>query len=90
MSERLLTVGELARRAESPDGWRRLARRKLADLDEQIAKARAAREAVEHALRCGRQDILQCPTFGGLVAARLAGRSLQEAHSHAHDRGDAL
>jgi hypothetical protein len=66
----------------APDAWRRLARRKLADLDAQIADARAAREALAHALRCPHADVRQCPTFRGLVAARLAGQPLREAHSH--------
>jgi DNA-binding transcriptional MerR regulator len=64
------------------DGWRRLAQRKLADLDEHIAKCRAAREAIDHALRCPHEDILQCPNFRSLVTARLAGQPLHEAHSH--------
>jgi MerR family copper efflux transcriptional regulator len=72
--------------AGSRDGaleeWRRLARHKLAELDEQIAKAQTAREAIEHALRCPHEDIRQCPNFGSLVTARLAGQPLHEAHSH--------
>jgi MerR family copper efflux transcriptional regulator len=64
------------------DDWRRLIRRKLVALDEQIANARAAREALDHALRCPHEDILRCPTFGGLVTARLAGQPLREAHTH--------
>src|SRR5215207_2498689 len=71
-----------ASRGVAPDEWRRLARRKLAELDERIAKARAAREAIDHALRCPHEDIMQCPTFRGLVTARLAGRPLHEVHSH--------
>jgi MerR family redox-sensitive transcriptional activator SoxR len=62
------------------DQWRRLARRKLAEIDAHIAKAQAAREAIEHALRCPHEDIRQCATFRGLVTARLAGQPLQEAH----------
>jgi DNA-binding transcriptional MerR regulator len=61
---------------------RQLAQRKLAELDAQIVKAQAAREAVEHALRCPHEDILQCPTFGSLVTARLAGQPLHKAHVH--------
>lgn len=72
----------MASRAVALDHWRRLARRKLAELDEQIAKARTAREAIHHALRCQHQDILQCPNFASVIAARLAGRPLQEAHTH--------
>jgi DNA-binding transcriptional MerR regulator len=62
----------------SPDEWRRLAGRKLAELDEQIVQAQAARVAIDHALHCPHDDILECPTFRGLVSARLAGRPLHE------------
>jgi DNA-binding transcriptional MerR regulator len=72
----------MAARAVALNEWRRLARRKVAQLDEQIAKAQTAREAMEHALRCPHEDILQCPNFGSLIAARLAGQPLNEAHSH--------
>ena len=72
----------VASRGVALDEWRRLARRKLAELDEQIAKARAAREAIDHALRCPHEDILHCPNFRGLITARLAGQPLHEAHSH--------
>ena len=72
----------MAARAVTRDEWRRLARRKLAELDEQIARARAAREAIDHALRCPHEDILHCPNFRRLVTARLAGQPLHEAHSH--------
>ncbi len=67
------------------DEWRRLHRRKLAELDMQIAQAQLAREAVHHALRCPSEDPLRCPNFGSLVTARLAGRSLHEAHAQLHD-----
>ena len=72
----------MASRGVAPDEWRRLARHKLAKLDEQIAKARAAREAIDHALRCPDEDILHCPNFRRLITARLAGQPLHEAHSH--------
>jgi DNA-binding transcriptional MerR regulator len=62
------------------DDWRRLARRKLTELDEQIIKAQTAREAIDHALRCRHDDILECPNFTSLIAARLAGQPLHEAH----------
>jgi MerR family redox-sensitive transcriptional activator SoxR len=70
-----------ASRGVALDEWRQLARRKLAELDAQIAKARAAREAIDHALRCPYEDIRQCPTFRSLITARLAGQPLHEAHS---------
>ena len=68
--------------AEAPHEWRRLARRKLAELDERITKTQAARTAIDHALHCPHEDILQCPNFRSLVTARLAGQPLHEAHSH--------
>jgi MerR family redox-sensitive transcriptional activator SoxR len=72
----------LALRAVAPQDWRRLGRRKLAELDEQIRKAQAARKAIEHGLRCRHQDIQQCPNFRSLVAARLNGEPLDKAHAH--------
>jgi DNA-binding transcriptional MerR regulator len=71
----------LASRAVAPAEWRRLVRGKLAELEDQIAKARTARQALEHALGCPHDDILECPTFAGVVAARLAGQSLHQAHT---------
>ncbi len=58
----------MAARAAAPRGWQQLARRKLAELDDQIAKAQTAREAIDHALRCPHEDILQCPNFTSAVA----------------------
>jgi DNA-binding transcriptional MerR regulator len=72
----------MAARAVGRDDWPRLLRRKLADLDDQIAKAQTAREAISHALRCPHEDIFECPSFGGVVAARITGQPLHEAHSH--------
>jgi DNA-binding transcriptional MerR regulator len=72
----------MASHAAAPGVWQRLARRKLAELDEEIAKAQTARDAVDHALRCPHEDILECPNFASLIAARLAGQSLHEAHAH--------
>jgi DNA-binding transcriptional MerR regulator len=69
-------------RARSPDAWRALAHQKLAELDERIARAEAARLALQHALRCRHDELLDCPNFAGVLAARLAGRSLAEAHDH--------
>jgi DNA-binding transcriptional MerR regulator len=62
--------------------WRELAKRKLDELDEQIAKAEVARKAVAHSLACRHEDIRACPTFVRGVKARLAGASLAEAHGH--------
>jgi DNA-binding transcriptional MerR regulator len=69
-------------RSDGLDAWRELARRKLADLDERIASAQAARTAIAHALDCQHEDILRCPTFASVIVARLAGSPLQEAHPH--------
>jgi DNA-binding transcriptional MerR regulator len=71
-----------ASRGVALDEWRQLARRKLAELDGRIAKAQAAREAVDHALRCPHEDVLRCPNFRSLITARLAGQPLHEAHPH--------
>src|SRR5579862_5743133 len=65
--------------------WSRLARRKLAELDEQIAKAQAAREAISHGLRCPHEDITQCPNFNAGVTARLVGQPLARSHQQLHD-----
>ena len=72
----------MASRAVALDDWQRLARRKLAELDDQIAKAQTAREAIDHALRCPHQDILKCPNFASVIAARLTGQPLHQAHPH--------
>jgi MerR family copper efflux transcriptional regulator len=69
-------------RAAAPGDWQQLARRKLAELDDQIAKAQAARELLDHALRCPHEDVTECPNFASIVTARLAGKSLREAHPH--------
>jgi DNA-binding transcriptional MerR regulator len=72
----------MASRAVALDDWQRLARRKLAELDDRIAKAQTAREAIDHALRCPYEDILQCPNFASVIAARLTGQPLHQAHAH--------
>jgi len=72
----------LASRADAVDGWRTIAQRKIAVLDEQIAKAQTAREAITHALACPHDDIASCPNFASVIAARLAGEPLEKSHSH--------
>jgi DNA-binding transcriptional MerR regulator len=64
--------------------WTRLAQRKLAELDEQIAKAQAARDAISHGLRCPHEDITECPNFNAGVTARLAGQPLSRSHPRLH------
>jgi len=70
----------MAARATDPSSWRELARRKLAELDERIAEAQAARVAVEHALACPHDDIVTCPNFQEVVRLRLAGKPLEDVH----------
>ncbi|MFC4113283.1 MerR family transcriptional regulator [Nonomuraea zeae] len=74
----------VATRSPAGDGWRELYRRKLAELDQQIARAQVARTAIAHGLACPHEDILQCANFTGGVAALLAGASLGEAHAQIH------
>ena len=50
---------------DAPD-WRELAQCKLVELDEQIARAEAARAAISHGLRCPRRDPGQRPDFHAL------------------------
>ena len=66
--------------------WRQLAQRKLAELDEQIATAQAAREAISHGLRCPHEDITHCPNFNAGVTARLAGQPLAQSHQQLHSQ----
>jgi DNA-binding transcriptional MerR regulator len=61
----------LASRTQAVDGWRRLTQRKIAHLDEQIAKVQTAKEALTHALRCPHDDITTCPNFANAIAAHL-------------------
>ncbi|OLF18092.1 MerR family transcriptional regulator [Actinophytocola xanthii] len=70
-------------RTSAADGWRELHRRKLAELDQRIARAQAARTAIAHGLACPHEDVHDCPTFEAGIAARLAGASLEEAHAEA-------
>jgi len=78
----LAEIGQLMEaRSTSPRTWRDLARRKLAELDERIAEAQAARVAVEHAIACPHDDIITCPNFQDVVRRRLDGEPLQEIRS---------
>ncbi len=76
----------LTPRAGPPGDRRQLMRRKLAELDEQIARAQAAREAISHGLRCPHEDIAQCPNFNAGITARLAGQPLSRSHQQLHGR----
>ena len=55
--------------------------RKLAELDERIARAQAARDAISHGLRCPRRAATQrpdfqavCPDFQARISPRRAGQ----------------
>jgi DNA-binding transcriptional MerR regulator len=72
----------IAPRPDDRHAWRALHQRKLAELDERIARAQTARTAIAHALACPHPDIHSCPNFASVIAARLAGSPLEEAHSH--------
>ena len=71
-------------RASMPGDRRQLMQRKLAELDERIARAQAAREAIRHGLRCPHEDITQCPNFNAGITARLAGQPLSRSHQQLH------
>jgi DNA-binding transcriptional MerR regulator len=71
-----------ASRAAAGDGWRELPVRKLAELDRRIAQAQAARTALAHVLACPHEDIRECPNYASVVAARLAGLSLEQSDLH--------
>jgi DNA-binding transcriptional MerR regulator len=74
----------MASRKSASGEWRRLAQRKLAELDEQIAWAQAVRDAIRHGLRCPHEDITQCPNFNAGITARLAGQPLSRSHQQLH------
>jgi DNA-binding transcriptional MerR regulator len=74
-------------RASTSGDRRQLMQRKLAELDEQIAKAQAVREAIRHGLRCPHEDITQCPNFNAGITARLAGQPLSRSHQQLHGQG---
>lgn len=74
----------MAPRAGTPGDRRQLMRRKLAELDEQIARAQAVREAIRHGLGCPHEDITQCPNFNDGITARLAGQPLSRSHQRLH------
>src|SRR5215213_2537967 len=67
----------LGSRTQAVEGWRSLAHRKLADLADQTAT-----EVITHGLACPHDDFTTCPKSASIVAARLAGQPLEEAHPH--------
>ena len=78
----------LVTHAGRPASRSQLMQHKLAELDQQIARAQAARDAIRHGLHCPHQDITQCPNFNAGITARLAGQPLSQSHRQLHS-GDA-
>ena len=76
----------LTTRTSTPHDRRLLMQRKLTELDEQIARAQAAREAISHGLRCPHEDITQCSNFNAGITARLAGQPLSQSHQQLHSQ----
>ncbi|GAA5194665.1 MerR family transcriptional regulator [Rugosimonospora acidiphila] len=81
------TLGEIAAllvaRSDGAESWRELYQRKLAELDRRIAQAQTARTAIAHGLACRHEEgVFHCPNFASVLAARLAGAPLDQAHSH--------
>jgi DNA-binding transcriptional MerR regulator len=72
----------LAARVDAPDTWRKLTEAKVRELDDRIAKATAAKIALKHSLRCGHEDVVDCPNFQAVVKERLEGTPLTESHVH--------
>jgi MerR family redox-sensitive transcriptional activator SoxR len=61
----------LASRADSPNAWHELAAAKVEELRIAAQQAELARTALEHALKCPKDDIVDCPNFWALVGDRL-------------------
>jgi DNA-binding transcriptional MerR regulator len=82
------TLGEIAQLTAAEPGagdvWRALAERKLTELDDLIARASAAREALDHGRACPQQDARAYPTFWRIVARHQAGEPLAVAHANGH------
>ena len=72
----------LLRHRSSGQTWRRLAERKARELEMRIERAEAARHALEHALSCPKEHILECPNFWAAVGGVLRGEGLAGAHRH--------
>jgi DNA-binding transcriptional MerR regulator len=71
-------------RKRSPGAWRVLALRKSEELRHRIMREQAARQALEHALVCPKEDFLDCPNFWTTVRGVLAGVELADAHASVH------
>jgi DNA-binding transcriptional MerR regulator len=72
---RLKEIGQLlAPGSRQRAGWTPLAERKIAELDARIAEAQSAKDLLDHALDCPRDDLLTCPNFRAALQARLSER----------------
>jgi DNA-binding transcriptional MerR regulator len=74
----------IASRKRSPVAWRGLAVRKSEELLHRIANEEAARQVIEHALVCPKDDLLDCPNFWATLKGVQTGVELAGAHSGAH------
>jgi DNA-binding transcriptional MerR regulator len=61
----------LAAHGRRRENWRRLAERKVDELDARIAEAQRAKNLLEHALHCSHRDLLTCPNFRAALHAKL-------------------
>src|SRR6201995_1026415 len=77
----------LLRSGPGEPGWRRLARRKLTELDEQITRAQAAREAISRELHLPHEKLTQCPRCHACLTSRLAGHKLPQSQPRLHGQG---
>jgi DNA-binding transcriptional MerR regulator len=73
------TLAEIAELGDG-DRWHDLAARKLEELGALATQVRVARTALEHALACPHDHLVECPSFWSVVEGRLRGRPLAEAH----------
>ncbi|MFI2560649.1 MerR family transcriptional regulator [Nocardia farcinica] len=64
-------IRELFARVADRSGRRRLLQAQHARLTEHIARAEAARAAIEHALDCTAEDVRTCPHFRTALTAAL-------------------
>jgi DNA-binding transcriptional MerR regulator len=74
----------IASRKRSPSEWRALTLRKSEELQHRIIREEAARQALEHALVCPKEQILDCPNFWTTMRGVLAGVELADAHANVH------
>lgn len=74
----------IASRKRSPVAWRALAVRKSEELRHSIAREEAARQAIEHALNCPKDDVRDCPNFWATIEGMRAGVPLADADPGTH------